>query len=42
MQSLDRLVRIEHVELVNDSDFTGEVSLQTKVVIYYRPKSQRG
>jgi Tfp pilus assembly protein PilO len=42
MQRLDRLVRIEHIELVNDSDFTGEVSLQTKVVIYYRPKSQRG
>lgn len=42
MQRLERLVRIEHIELVNDSDFTGEVSMQAKVVIYYRPKSQRG
>jgi Tfp pilus assembly protein PilO len=42
MQRLDRLVRIEHIKLANDSDFTGEVSLQTKVVIYYRPKSERG
>ncbi len=42
MQRLDRLVRIEHIKLDNDSDFTGEVSLQTKVVIYYRPKSERG
>jgi len=42
MQKLDRLVRIEHIKLANDSDFTGEVSLQTKVVIYYRPKSERG
>ncbi len=42
MQRLDRLVRIEHIKLANDSDFTGEVSLQTKVIIYYRPKSERG
>ena len=42
IQMLDRLVRIEHIKLANDSDFTGEVSLQTKVVIYYRPKSERG
>jgi Tfp pilus assembly protein PilO len=42
MQRLDRLVRIEHIKLANDSDFTGEVSLQTKVVIYYRPQSRQG
>lgn len=42
MQRLDRLVRIEHLKLTNDSDFTGEVSLKTNVVIYYRPKSERG
>ena len=42
MQRLDRLVRIEHIKLANDSDFTGEVSLQTKVVIYYRPQSKQG
>jgi Tfp pilus assembly protein PilO len=42
MQRLDRLVRIEQVELVNDSDFSGDVSMQTKVVIYYRPQSKQG
>ena len=42
MQRLDRLVRIEQIKLVNDSDFSGEVSMQAKVVIYYRPKSGQG
>ncbi|MHC4544037.1 MAG: type 4a pilus biogenesis protein PilO [Planctomycetota bacterium] len=42
MQRLDRLIRIEQVKLANDSDFSGDVSMRTKVVIYYRPKSQRG
>ena len=36
LQGLDRLVRIEQVKLVNGSDFNGEVSMQTKAVIYYR------
>ncbi len=42
MQRLDRLVRIENIKLTNDSDFAGDVSMQAQVVIYYRPKSQRG
>ncbi|MHC4104677.1 MAG: type IV pilus inner membrane component PilO [Planctomycetota bacterium] len=42
MQRLDRLIRIEQVKLANDSDFSGEVSMQAKVVIYYRPKSRQG
>lgn len=42
MQKLDRLVRIEQIKLDNDRDFSGEVSMQTKVVIYYRPQSERG
>ena len=33
IQGLDRLVR---VELENDSDFSGEVSMKTKAIIYYR------
>ena len=36
LQKLDRLVRIEQVKLENDSDFSGEVSSQTRVVVYYR------
>lgn len=42
MQKLDRLVRIEQIKLDNDNDFSGQVSMQTKVVIYYRPQSERG
>ncbi len=41
LQNLDRLVRIEQVKLVNDTDFSGQVSMQTKVVIYYRPKGKK-
>ncbi len=37
LQTLGRLVRIEQVKLVNDSSFEGEVSMETKLVIYYRP-----
>lgn len=36
LQDLGRLVRIERVKLVNDSDFTGEVKSETKAVIYYK------
>ncbi len=36
LQELDRLVRIEQVKLTNDSDFSGEVKVQTKAIIYYR------
>jgi Tfp pilus assembly protein PilO len=36
LQSLDRLVRVEQVKLENDGDFSGEVTMRTKAVIYYR------
>lgn len=42
LQGLDRLVRIEKIELVNDGDFSGEVSMQTKMVVYYRPEAGQG
>jgi len=42
LQGLDRLVRIEQVELVNDGSFSGEVNMQTKAVIYYQPEARRG
>jgi len=38
LQGLDRLVRIEQVRLTNDTDFSGQVSMQTKAFIYYRPQ----
>jgi Tfp pilus assembly protein PilO len=42
MQGLDRLIRIEQIRLVNDSDFSGDVSMQTELVIYYRPQIVQG
>ena len=42
LQASDRLVRIEHVKLVNDSDLGGEVSMETRAVIYYRARVGQG
>jgi len=42
LQGLDRLVRIEQVRLVNDSDFSGEVSMQMKASIYYSSEAGQG
>ena len=42
LQGLDRSVRIERVKLVNDRDFSGEVTMQTTAVVYYRADSGRG
>ncbi len=42
LQALDRLVRIQQVKLVNDRNFTGEVSMQTKVIIYYKSGGRHG
>jgi len=42
LQRLDRLVRIEQVKLSNDSDFSGEVSMEARAVIYYRAKVGQG
>jgi len=42
LRNLDRSVRIEQVKLVNDSNFTGEVHLQTRAVIYYSPQDEQG
>lgn len=42
LQKLDRLIRIEHVKLVNDPDFAGRVSMDTKAVMYYRTQVKQG
>jgi type IV pilus assembly protein PilO len=42
LQRLDRLVRIEQVKLSNDSDFSGELSMEAKAIIYYRAKAGQG
>jgi len=42
LQGLDRMVRIENVKLVNSKDYSGQVSMQTTAVIYYKPESSKG
>jgi Tfp pilus assembly protein PilO len=42
LQGLDRLVRIEHIKLVNDSNFSGDVTMQTEAVIYYKTEVKQG
>ncbi len=41
LQTLDRLVRVERIKLINDSGFSGGVGMETRVVIYYRSKVER-
>ena len=41
LQSMDRLIRIEQVKLESESDFSGEVSMQTQAVVYYRSKARQ-
>ena len=36
LQALDRLIRIEQIKLSNDVGYNGQVSMETKAVIYYK------
>jgi Tfp pilus assembly protein PilO len=38
LQAFDRLIRIEQVKLSNDVGYKGQVSMETKAIIYYRAK----
>ncbi len=42
LQGMDRLIRIEQVKLFNDSDYSGEVAMEAKAVIYYRAQAGQG
>lgn len=42
LQEIDRLVRIGQIKLKNDRNFNGEVSMETKAVIYYTPQAGEG
>lgn len=42
VQTMDRLIRIEQITLKNDNNFSGEVNMQTKGVIYYRTRAEQG
>ncbi|MHC4072062.1 MAG: type IV pilus inner membrane component PilO [Planctomycetota bacterium] len=36
LQALNRFVRIEQVKFTNDNSYSGQVSMETNVVVYYR------
>ena len=42
LQRLDRIVRIEQITLVNDKNFNGQISMQTKAFIYYKTPAGQG
>ena len=42
LQTLNRLVRVEQVKLTNDTDYTGEVTMETRAVIYYGTRLTQG
>ena len=42
LQSLERLVRIEEVKLINDINFSGEVTMDTRAIIYFRGPVDEG
>jgi len=41
LQNLERLVRIEKVKLTNDTDYSGQVTMETEAVVYYRAKVEK-
>jgi Tfp pilus assembly protein PilO len=41
LQTLDRLVRIEKVTIENDAGFSGQLTLQTEVLIFHQLKPSR-
>ena len=36
LQQMDRQIRIKQVKLKNEKDFSGEIKMDTEIVIYYR------
>ena len=42
VQTMDRLLHIEQITLKNDNNFSGEVNMQTKGIIYYRTRAEQG
>ena len=41
LQGLDRLIRIEQIELKNDNNYSGHVDMTAKAVIYYSADKQQ-
>jgi Tfp pilus assembly protein PilO len=42
LQTLDRLVRIEKVKLSNDDNYSGQISMETDAVVFYRAEIGQG
>jgi len=42
LRGLERLIRIERLRLTNDAAFSGEVTMETRAVIYYAPQVEEG
>ena len=40
-QAMERLVRIQSVSLKNDSEYTGQVGLETDAVVFYQLRTQK-
>lgn len=36
IQQLDRAIRVEEFRLLNDNEFSGQITMETKIIIYYR------
>lgn len=42
LESMDRLIRIESVRFVNDKNFNGEITMETKAAVFYRGPESKG
>lgn len=42
LQNLDRAVRVVLVNIVNDNALTGELTMETRAVIYYKAQKMKG
>jgi len=42
LQNLGRLMRIERVKLTNDENYSGQVTMETEAVVYYKAKVEKG
>lgn len=40
LEKLDRFVRIDRIQLINDKDFSGRVTLKAEANVYYRPVAE--
>jgi hypothetical protein len=39
LQKMDRAIRVEKVELINDQEFNGDVTMNTDASVYYEAQA---